>query len=309
MKLLKKKEPKVAIIITTYNQKDLLEICLSSLKKKTDYKNYKVYVVDDSNNGNIGEKIKKDFPLVNVVINKRNLGFSKANNIGIKKALRDHNPDYILLLNDDTKIIEKGWLAKLIEFAEKQKNFGIGGVKIIYPDRSLQWFLKKGEINFSRKRGVRYDDSNEPKTAEVNDVIGCFFLIKRDVIDKIGFLDEKFSPAYGEETDYCLRAKFDGFKLFYFGSVKIIHHGSSSTQKIEGDYIWFVKKRNAIRLEWLNHSFPSIIKYNIIHIGSAIFSRNLLKRVRLLLKAYLENIKNFREILYKRRERNDWLKE
>ena len=104
------KSPKVAIIICTYNQKKLLEESLESVKKKTDYDNYKVFFVDDSGKGEIGKEINKKYKWVNVTINKENKGFSGANNVGIKKAIKEYNPEYFILLNDDIEIIEKSWL-------------------------------------------------------------------------------------------------------------------------------------------------------------------------------------------------------
>jgi len=90
------KLPKVAIIICSYNQKKLLEKCLQSLYKKTDYKNYKVFFVDDSGSGKIGNFIKKNFKKADITINKKNLGFSGANNVGMKKALKTYNPGYMI---------------------------------------------------------------------------------------------------------------------------------------------------------------------------------------------------------------------
>jgi GT2 family glycosyltransferase len=142
---------------------------------------------------------------------------------------------------------------------------------------------------------------------EVTNVIGACLFIKREVVDKIGLLDEKFNPAYGEETDFCLRAKKRGFKLFYIGKVKIVHIGGSSTKHVK-DWIWQIKKRNAIRLEWLNLNLFQIVKYTFIHIGSALLSEKPFSKIKMLIKAYRENIKNIKEIKDKRRERNSWEK-
>ena len=300
------KFPKVAIITTTFNQDEKVEKCLRYLLKKTDYPKYKIYFLDDSGTGEIAKKVKKLFKKVDVSSNNSNLGYAISNNILMKRAIKEFSPDYILHVDDDTEILERDWLKKLINFAEKQEEFWIGGVKIIYPDGSLQWFLRNKKINFSRERGIRYDDSEEPKTAEVENVIGCFFLIKTKVIKKIGLFDEEFSPAYGEETDFCCRARKAGFKLFYFGKTAAIHHGSSSANTIASEKIWFIKKRNYIRLEWLNHNYFDILKYSMIHLISSLFKKDGLtptKKISLLLKAYAHNIKNIKEILKKRNER------
>jgi len=299
------KQPKVAIIISTYNQEKILEKCLRSVYEKTDYKNYKIYFIDDSGKGNVGDKIRKRFNKINILTNKKNLGFSKSYNLGIKEALKRDNPDYFLLLNDDTKIVDRNWLKKMVEVGESDKKIGILGCQIIYPDGSLQWVVKKSKIKHFKQKGNFEKDNEIEKNWQVSDIIGCCFLIKKEVITKIGLLDEKFSPAYGEETDFCFRAKKLGYKFIYVGNTKIIHYGGTSTNKIESDFIWYIKKRNAIRLEWLNYNFLNIIKYSFIHFIS-LFKKNGLsfkKKYYLLIKAYKENIKNLKEIKIKRKER------
>ena len=299
------KNPKVAIITSTFNQEENLRKCLKSLKDKTNYKNYKMYFIDDSGTGEIAKKIKKEFPWVDVSENKSNLGFSKSNNILIKKSLKEYSPNYILLLNDDTEIVDKDWLGKMVEVGESDPKIGILGCKIIYPDGNLQWFYKNGKMHFLKTKENIEETKETFGNYEVTNVIGACLFIRRKVIDEIGFLDDKFSPAYGEETDFCLRAGKKGYKLFYLGGTKIVHLGGSSTKHVK-DWIWQIKKRNSIRLEWLNHSFPNIIKYTIIHFGSAVFSKKPLMKLKMLFKAYGENIKNLDEIKEKREERNSW---
>jgi len=98
-----------------------------------------------------------------------------------------------------------------------------------------------------------------------------------------------------------------GFKLFYIGKVKIVHIGGSSTKHVK-DWIWQIKKRNAIRLEWLNLNLFQIVKYTFIHFGSAIFNNKPISKIKMLIKAYKENFNNLKEIKEKRRERNSWKK-
>ncbi len=288
------KEKKIGIIITTYSQKELLINFIESLIEKTNYQNYKIYFIDDSGKGKIGVKIKKKFPSIDVTINKKNLGCSKSYNLGMKKAIKEYPPDYLLLMNDDMKIVDKNWLQKMVSVAEGNFQVGILGCRIIYPDRSLQWVAKNGKINFFKQRGYFEKNEEIKKNQQVSNIIGCCFLIKKEVIKKIGFWDEKFSPAYGEETDYCFRAKKAGFNFMYVGETEIIHYGGASTNKLESEWIWFLKKRNAIRLEWKHYSLWKIIYYTIIHFCS-IFDKkgvNIKKKLGLLLKAYQVNIKN-----------------
>lgn len=300
-------EKKVAIIILTCNQPKLVEKCLLSIKNKTDYKNYKVYLIDDSGQGGIGKEMKKKFKRVNVIINKINLGCPKSTNLGIKKALKEYSPDYFLWLNDDVEFIEKDWLKKLVEIAESDEKIGMVGCKLIYPEGNLQWFFKNGKIHFAQSKKDILETKETFQIKKVKDIFCAVCLIKKKVIEKIGFIDENFSPIYGEDTDFCYRARFKGFKLIYAGNTKVIHYSSASAKKSEkSGGKWFLQKKHAIRFEWLNFSMGNIVKYTFIHFGSAMLKKNPLEGIKLLLKAYKENINNFEEIKQKRRERFSW---
>lgn len=286
------------MIITTYSQEKLLIEFIDSLINITDYPFYKIYFIDDSGSGKIGEKIKKKFPSISVDANKENLGCSKSYNFGMKKAIEEYSPDYLLLLNDDMKIIDKNWLKKIIGVSENNPKSGIFGCRVVYPDNSLQWISENGKTKFYKKNGKFGLTEKMKKNQKVSDIIGCCFLIKKKVINKIGFWDEGFSPAYGEETDYCFRAINMGFELMYVGETEIVHYGSSSTNKLDSEWVWFLKKRNAIRLEWKHYSFLKILFFTVIHFGS-VFSKNNLsisKKLKLLLKAYLYNFRKIKEI-------------
>jgi len=235
-------ERKIAIIICTYNQGKLLEVCLTSLKNKTNYKNYKVYLIDDSGTGKIGENIKKKFKWINIIANKKNIGFSKSNNVGIKKAIKEYNPDYILLLNDDCEIIEKDWIKKIIEVGEEDKKIGILGCRIIYPDGSLQNI--GGKMEKWKIGGV--EKFNEDKIIEVDHVMGACLMIKKEVIDKIGLLDEIYSPYLLEDTDYCLRAKKKGWKIVSVPYVRLIHKKGKSIDSLEDKRRLLVRFKNDI---------------------------------------------------------------
>ena len=241
MKVSSLKQPKVAIIISTYNQGDLLKKCILSLRSKTYYKQYRVYVIDDSGKGEIGKEIKKSFSWVRTIINKKNLGFSKSNNLGIKVALKEYDPDYILLLNDDTEIIQKNWLKKMVETGESDKTIGIMGCRIVYPDMSLQnigGYMRKWEIVKELKE--------KKEVFEVDHVMGSFLLMKREIINKIGLLDEFYTPYLLEDTDYCLRAKKAGFKVVSVPSVTIIHKKGKTIDSLKDKKSIFIRFKNDI---------------------------------------------------------------
>ena len=179
---------------------------------------------------------------MNVTINSKNLGFSKSNNIGLKKAIKIFNPDYFLLLNDDTEMTSKNWMSRIVEVGEKDKTIGIMGLKIIYPDGSLQnigGYLKGWEI-------VKELDGERKKPFEVDHVMGAFMMIKKELIKRIGFLDENYSPYLLEDTDYCLQAKKSGFKIVSVPDVKVIHKKGKSIDSLKNKEIFKVRMKNDI---------------------------------------------------------------
>lgn len=220
------KQPKVAIIIVNWNNKRFVKSCLNSIKKMTDYKNYKVIVSDNGSTDSSIEMVKKEFKWVDLLKNNANIYWAGGNNIGIKYALKKYNSDYYFLLNDDTKIIQKDWLNKMVETAESDPKIGIVGCKLIYPDGSLQHL--GGYMNGPLMTVEKKEDK---KIKEVDHVMGSAIMIKREVIDKIGLIDMIFTPYLLDETDYCLRAKKTGFKVISDRRVKIIHYKGITIKK------------------------------------------------------------------------------
>ncbi len=308
-------EKKVAIIILTLNQEKLLTKCLNSLKKNTLYKKYKTYVVDNGSNYDVKKTVRKILPKSQIILNGKNIGFAKANNIGMRKTLKEYSPAYLLLLNDDIEIIDKGWLKKLISVGESDDKIGIVGCKLIYPDGSLQHIAIKNKLRYFLKPGNKKDSKETSKIQKVDNVVGSCFLIKRKVIDKVGLLDEKFF-LYGEETDLCERSLKAGFINIYAGNVCLIHYRDQTISKLSKNKVWLIQKKSAIRLEFLNHSLAKIGKYFFLHWGSTFFDNKNKKinfkgffiKFSLLLKAYALNFKDFEDISTKRNERNNWLK-
>lgn len=290
-----KKEPRVSIVICTFSQDELLERNLRSLKGMH-YKNWNLVLVDDASESRIGRKMKKKFPWIDLIVNRKNLGFSVSNNIGIKKALKKYDPDYVLIFNDDCEVLEKDWLNRLVDFAENKKDGGLFGCQIVYPDGSLQWFAKKGKTNLIKNPGTFSKDKEIQNVQNIDNVMGANILVKGRVFYNVGFFDEGFSPFYGEETDFCFRALKKGYKIYYVGNVKVIHHGNKSISKLSGEDVWFIKKRNSIKLEWRHYGFFKIFYYTIVHFGSVFLGGKISRRKRfvLLMRAYFANIKNFK---------------
>ena len=247
----------VTIVIPSYNDLPLLKRCLKSIKETTNFVKVKVVIVDDYCKEENSKKLRElQNKHIKVIFRKSNGGFSKAVNTGMKSV----DSGDIILLNSDT-VAQHGWIESL-QFAARKydKKNGIVGPKLIYKNGLIQ-----SAGSFHHRQEQEWFDhyyKNKPgNTPEANvpqhtiAVTGACMYIKREVIDKIGYFDEKFGMAF-EDVDYCLRAWKAGFRCFYAPTAKLIHLESATRGKKQGKrekdsqkYFWekwgsFLYKRN-----------------------------------------------------------------
>lgn len=239
----------LSIIISNFNTKILLEHTLHSLKKATKNIVCEIIVVDDASNDGSWEMVKEKFPKVILIQNKKNVGYSKSYNIGTKFA----KGRYILHLNSDIEFL-KGSFNQLLKYLDLNKNIGIVGCKILksngqldkpckrsFPTLSNIFFQTIGlsKLLPSNKIFGKYYLSFIPDSqiCEIDCVMGAFMLIRREVFKKIGFLDERFF-FYGEDIDFCFRAKQAGFKVLYYPKIIIQHVHGGTTRQNSLKYIW-----------------------------------------------------------------------
>jgi len=238
-----KREPKIAIVIPNFNGKELLESCLKTIKANTSFSNYEIIVVDNGSTDGSVEKIRKDFPEVLLITNPQNFGFSKACNQGARLAL-ERGADYLLFLNNDTKILTKNWLEELLAVALSDEKIGIVGPRIT---GSYEYYPREGYYPSVLSELIK--PKTYPPLGEVNLVAGVAFLVSKRLIEKIGLLDEVFSPFLCEDMDYFIRARKMGFKIFFTPKVVIAHVGSATIKKIDDErrnYVFFIHKRNTL---------------------------------------------------------------
>ena len=247
-----------------------------------------------------------------LILNEKNYGFAGGNNIGMRYALEVLNTDYILLLNNDT-VVNKGFLTELVKVAESDEKIGAVGCKLIYPDGRLQYTgyymgpyihhrLRSLYNKIWHNRLTVADTIQSNEILEVDVIFGAAMLIKRKITEKIGLLDEDFFPGYHEETDWCYRARLAGFKVIYDPKVIIIHYEASSSKKLDRNYLYFVWRKNTLRLCLLNHPISWLILEIPGHIIT-FFGAMLHNQLKYWLKAYWVNFKNLRDILAKRKRR------
>lgn len=224
---------KLSIIIVNYNTKDITLSCLKSLEKYPLKKPFEVILVDNGSTDGSKEKFSKfktkKYNFVYIYKNS-NLGFSKGNNIGLRRS----KGEYKLLLNSDTEVT-KDALNKLVELAENNSEVGIVGSRLLNTDKSLQASVfRLPSINRAFRQYIlgrgNILDKYAPKSkkpSEVEVLVGAVFLITPDAYKKVGLLNEKYF-MYFEDFDYCRAVRKAGLKIYYLpDSVVIHHHGAS----------------------------------------------------------------------------------
>ncbi len=244
---------KLSIIVVSWNVRDLLEKCLQSIFEQTRNINFEILVVDNGSTDGTAEMILKKFPQVNLIRSTKNLGFAAGNNLALRSVLGSSQSEFILLLNPDTEIINSA-IEKMVDLMRREPEAGITGPKLLNADRSLQpsvrrfpTFLDQLFILFKvthfwlNSRVLKHywaTDFDYLETAEVDQVMGAFFLVRREVFERIGLFDEKFFLWF-EEVDFCRRAKQAGYRIIYYPGAEVIHYGGQS-----------FKQRWTLRKQW-----------------------------------------------------------
>jgi GT2 family glycosyltransferase len=217
--------PRVGIIVLNYNGKCCLLPCLQSLDQ-LEYQNKEIIVVDNNSTDGSLEDAKKEFPHFTFVRNQKNEGFAKGMNIGIKETL-SRGAKWSWLFNYDAMAHPQA-LSKLISVAQENSKAGLLS-PIIYEVNSDNMWFAKGKIDFLRMRTCHIKPTKRElssKTYRSEFLTGCALLIKKELIEKIGFLDENFFLYY-EDADYSLRAAQAGFDCLVVPEAKVSHDEKS----------------------------------------------------------------------------------
>lgn len=231
---------KLSIIIVNYNVTQFLRNCLISIEKYAENIDYEVIVIDNKSTDSSWGDLIPEFPKVYFIPSEINGGFAKANN----KAIETATGEYLLILNPDTEL-EGFYLNEILDFADSKPNFGCLGVRMhdangnFLPEskRSVPDMINSFEklfTNFKKKNSKSYyrNDVDEYGVAEVEVITGAFFLVKKDVYEKVGGLDESYF-MYGEDIDLCYTLLNNGYQNYYYGKASILHHKGESTVKDE----------------------------------------------------------------------------
>jgi hypothetical protein len=236
---------KVYVIVLNWNNaKDTIK-CLKALKKD-DYPNYKVLLVDNASTDDSVKKIKKIFPNYEFILNKKNYGFAKGFNIGLKEGIK-RGAAYVVALNNDV-FVEKNFLAPLVSLAETDPKIGLAGPKVL----DTQGKINSIGVEVNLDKGVfpgigsgEKDHGQFNKVKEVKAIGGCCLFIKSDLMKKIGGIPEDYFFYY-EETDFCMKTRKAGFKIFVEPNSVVRHRIGGSSNPEEGTFSKYYMIRNRL---------------------------------------------------------------
>ncbi|HHS94953.1 MAG TPA: glycosyltransferase, partial [Phaeodactylibacter sp.] len=239
---------KLSVIIVNYNVKYFLEQALLSVRIAARSVPTEVFVVDNNSVDDSVAMVKEKFPEVKLIANKENVGFSRANN----QAIAEATGDYILLLNPDT-VVEESTFRLCVEFMDAHPEAGGLGVKMIdgsgnflpeskrgFPSPAVAFYKAFGLAALFPKSKIfnhyHLGYLNENQTHEIEVLAGAFMLLRKKVLDEIGWLDEAFF-MYGEDIDLSYRIVKAGYKNYYYPHSTIIHYKGESTKKGSLNYV------------------------------------------------------------------------
>lgn len=231
----------LSIIIVNWNTKDLLSQCIESIKTHSKRISFEIIVVDNFSSDGSPEMVERKFPEVILIKNKENEGFGKANNQGLSTA----RGKYILFLNSDV-VVNENCLDEMFDFMETNLDVGASSCKLTFPDGGLQHSCRKfpsfktflpmliGLRSFFPNMKIFRDylmlDWDHSDVKEVDQIMGSFMFVRKDVLNQIGFFDERYW-MYFEEVDLCLRIKKASWKIVHYPYVSAVHFLSKSSEQ------------------------------------------------------------------------------
>ena len=251
----------LGIVIVNWNTCDYLERCLETVFASDGNFSYQVVVVDNYSDDNSATMVHNRFPQVDLIVNDENLGYPRANNVGLRHlGYHGENnvdvsaPRYALLLNPDTELPATA-LYRMVEFMDSRPDVGVAGPKLILSDGSLDKACRRGFptplVSFYHYSGLaklfpknerfgRYNMTfaDENEELEVDSVVGAYMQVRKEAIEKAGLLDGTFF-MYGEDLDWAYRITEVGYKVWYYPMV-IVHHvkraASSKSEKAQFEF-------------------------------------------------------------------------
>ncbi len=282
----------ISVIIVSWNARYFLLKCLESLYREQTAHSIELIVVDNASSDGSPEAVKENYPEAILIQNETNLGFAKANNIGLQKS----KGQYLYLINSDVEVLE-GTIDRLHDFMGANPQIGMAGPRILYPDETLQVTCRKFPSlwnNFCSAVGLnKIFPSNDLVSSDqmfyfnhetirsVDVLAGCFLSVRREAMNKVGLFDERFF-IYSEDIDWCKRFWNADWEIVFFPEAEAIHYGGGSSSN--SPLRFSLERERAMIQYWQkHHSILTITSFLLI-----LFLRHL---SRLLWNVFLYVVK------------------
>jgi len=236
----------LSIIIVSWNTRQWLRRCLTSIYAQPWKIDFEVFVIDNASSDGSPQMVRHAFPQVHLIENHQNLGFARACNQGLRRA----RGRFVVLLNPDTQLLDDAF-GDMVAFLDKHPDIGALGPRIVdangnvdprcarrLPTLSTELFEKTRldrRFLHSQLFGrylMTYWDHNDSRDVEA--LSGACLMIRREVLDRVGMLDEDFF-MYGEDIDWCHRIRQAGWRVYYYSNAQIIHVAGQSANLVYGD--------------------------------------------------------------------------
>ncbi len=271
----------ISVIIVNWNTRDFLEQCLSSLSLDTCRRSVEIIVVDNGSSDGSPDMVEVNFPQVKLIRSQENLGFARANNLGIQYS----SGRYISLVNSDVKVIPD-CLDTLADYLDQNPAVGNVGPRVLNPNMTLQsscrrfptlWNNLCSAIGlatlFKNSRlfsGEHMFFFRHDRAMAVDVLVGCFWMLRRAATNEVGLLDEKFF-MYGEDVDWCRRCWNAGWRIVFLPTAAAIHYrgGSSGTQAVR----LAVAQQSSVFHYWSKHRGT----FNVLGIKTIFFCRHTVR--------------------------------
>jgi GT2 family glycosyltransferase len=255
----------ISVVIVSWNAKLFLEECLTSLYSPKPNRNTEVIVVDNNSQDGSPEMVQTLFPQVKLIQAGKNLGFSKANNIGIRESLGK----YVCLLNSDAKTLGN-CLDILADYLDRHPDVGNVGPLVFNGDMTKQGTCRRfptlwnnfceavGLSKIFRKSAFFSDEHMNnfahDRELDVDVLVGCFWMVRKETFEEVGLLDEDFF-IYAEDVDWCKRCWNSGWKVTFYPAAQGVHYRGGSSANDPGRFS--AEQHRAVLQYWQKHHGPA----------------------------------------------------
>lgn len=251
-------EPKVSVIVLTYNNLDFTKACLHSIEAESNWSNLEVIVVDNASTDGTPEYLEAwadGVPGRKVILNKENLGFSAGNNVGLAAA----SGDFLILLNNDT-YVTRSWVRTLVNHLKRDPGIGIIGPVTNNIGNEARIAINYSSMAEMKLAAARYTRRHLGHVIEIPTVAFFCVAMPRATYATVGPLDEAFGVGFFEDDDYCRRVEAAGLRVACADDVFVHHHLSASFDALKAEHKQALFERNKAIYEakwgqWVPHAY------------------------------------------------------